>query len=199
MGINENTAMSTPPTPPGEPVPDPLFERFRQGDPEATAQAAEQAAMVLRLRGYSIPRSQRADLVQEVMAELWEKVSAADFRTDRAFVAYVRTLAYWRCIDWRRRQRVEVPLDTGTAARSKRPDEMLIGQERARLGRRVIRMLRKPCRELIRLHAWRGLTYKKIAQLLGRSEGALRVQMNQCLKEARAVLERLMNRRPAES
>jgi RNA polymerase sigma factor (sigma-70 family) len=198
-GMGENTPMSEGSGRSGGEIPDPMFQRFRRGDPEATARAAEQAALVLRLRGYMIPESQRADLVQEVMTELWEKLGARDFRTDRAFDAYVRTLAYWRCIDWRRQQRLHVPLDPRTESRSNRPDEALLKEERARLGRRVIRMLRKPCRELIHLHAWRGLTYKRIAKLLGRSEGALRVQMTQCLKEARAVLERLGKRKLAES
>ena len=57
--------------PPGGQAPaDPLFRRFRQGDPAAIARAAEQAARIVRLHARRIPAEERADVVQQVMTEV---------------------------------------------------------------------------------------------------------------------------------
>jgi RNA polymerase sigma factor (sigma-70 family) len=143
---------------------------------------------VVGLRGYAIPRDHRADIVQEVMIELWERLDATGFAASRTFDAFVRSLAYWRCIDWMRRRRTEVPLDRSSPAGSVSPQERLLEEERRNLGRRVLGRLAPSCRELIRLHAGQGLTYRQIAGRLNRSEGALRVQMTECLKKAREIL-----------
>jgi RNA polymerase sigma factor (sigma-70 family) len=168
-----------------------LFQRFRRGDPEATARAVKQAALVVRMRGYAIPEDQRTDVVQEVMVEMWRRTHRKNFAAGGAFDTYVRTLAYWRCIDWIRKRKRQAPLDSEIPGRSAGPDDLLLAKERRELGRRVLRKLREACRELIRLHTKRGLTYREIGKLLGRSEGALRVQMSECLKEARRIRAQL--------
>jgi RNA polymerase sigma factor (sigma-70 family) len=129
--------------------------------------------------------------VQEVISEMWERLGRPGFATDRTFDAYVRSLAYWRCIDWLRRRKPEHPVDTEIPGRQPGPERLLLDKERRELGGRILRRLRESCRELIRLHAGRGLTYRQIGAMLGRSEGALRVQMFECLKQARKIREQL--------
>jgi len=167
-----------------------MIDRFRRGDPEALARAQEQALAVVRLQGWKIRPADRPDLVQDVLTEAWQRLVRSGPRTTRTFDAYVRSLAYWRCVDWLRRHRRTTPMEHNAPDPGPLPDQRLVDLEQERLGQRVLRRLRRPCRELIQLHASWGLTYRQISQLLGRSEGALRVQMCSCLKEARRLWKR---------
>ena len=158
------------------------------------ARATEQALAIVRLQGWKIRHADRGDLVQDVIAETWQRLAQPGFRTERTLDAYVRSLAYWRCVDWLRRHRRTAALESNDADPSPLPEERVLLREQKRLGLDVLSRLRGPCRELIQLHAVWGLTYRQIAKLLGRSEGALRVQMCTCLKEARRLLEREQRR-----
>jgi DNA-directed RNA polymerase specialized sigma24 family protein len=74
------------------------------------------------------------------------------------------------------------------------PDDEILAKERRKLAQEIFSELKQPCRELLALRAGRGLTYGQMAQLLGRSEGALRTQSYYCLKQARAILNRRRRR-----
>ena len=52
---------------------------------------------------------------------------------------------------------------------------------------------------MIELHLRSGLTYGEMAERLGKSEGALRVQMHRCVRRAQQLLrERLEEDRPTD-
>ena len=173
---------------------DPWIPRFQRGDPEAMARVKEQALAVVRLQAWKIRPADRTDLVQDVMAEAWQRLAQPGFRTGRTLDAYVRSLAYWRCVDWLRRHRRASPPEKNEPDPAPLPDERVLRLEQKRLGLGVLNRLRRPCQELIQLHAVWGLTYRQISELLGRSEGALRVQMCTCLKEARRLVEQAQRR-----
>ena len=54
--------------------------------------------------------------------------------------------------------------------------------------------MREKCRTLFALHAGMGMTYGEISEVLGRSEGALRTQMYECLKAAKKMATRVAYR-----
>jgi len=146
---------------------------------------------VVRFRGYYIPADERADVVQEVMLEVWRSVSGAGSEAPRSVEALVRSIAYRRCVDWMRRRRASRAIEGLPVETARGPDAEYDDAEQRRLGMLILARLRPPCRELFRLHAVLHLSYRQIGERLGRSEGALRTQMCECLKEAREIHRRL--------
>jgi RNA polymerase sigma factor (sigma-70 family) len=149
---------------------------------------------VIRFRTFYVPEEERADLVQEVMLQVWRAVAVREGVAPRNFDGFVRSIAYRRCVDWVR-QRVQKVVDLPPAPPGDSPDEALQRREENRLGREILRELRPACRELIRLHAGLQLPYREIAASQGRTEAAVRTQMCACLAEARRMLERLLRGR----
>jgi DNA-directed RNA polymerase specialized sigma24 family protein len=84
---------------------------------------------------------------------------------------------------------------TFAASTNPGPDEEFFRQERLAIKDQVLRMLREPCRELIRLCVDEGLDYREVARRQNRSYDAVRRQWCDCLKEAtrlREAAERLV-------
>jgi RNA polymerase sigma factor (sigma-70 family) len=173
------------------PAEDPAFRRFLAGDAETIRAAARTVASIVRFRAYFIPAGERADLEQDTLLHLWRAIGAPGFSFCNSFDGLVRSIAYRRCIDWRRTRRAISPLGCEPLDPAESADRRLLREESEDLGRRIIDRMRGPCRELFRLHAVEGLGYGEIAAIQGRSETALRTQMSACLKEARAALARL--------
>jgi len=174
-----------------EPDDSALVRRFVDGEPEAISRVATVARYVVGDRAYVIPEVDRQDLVQECLVHVYRACRRPDFRLEESMEAFVRTVAYRRCVDWMRRRRSNVPFNPATPDRSKGPDERVAETETIERGRRVLRSLGKTCREIIRMRAVEALSYREVAKRLGKSEGAARNLMYRCLQEARAILEAL--------
>jgi RNA polymerase sigma factor (sigma-70 family) len=174
-------------SPPGRAV-DPWLRRFAARDGAAILEAEALVARIVAYRGFGFGRAEREDLVQEAMAQIWEAIGGGRFDAARSFEAFVRTVATRRCIDGHRSRRATSELSPHLVSPEADPESALLARERAEVGRRLLSGLGDGCRELIRLHATEGLTYAEIGRRLQRSEGALRVQMSECLSRARRLL-----------
>ncbi len=179
------------------PAEDPLLAAFRRGEATEIVHTATVIRKVVRFEGCGIPASAEPDIVQDSMLDLWRAVMEPGFSLRGSFHSFVRTIAYRRCVDWIRRQRPHAPIDPEQPSAAVAPDEALLESEDQALGRKVLAALPEPCRELIRLRAVACLAYRQIASIRGRTEGALRTQMWECLKEAKRLLERLRGERPS--
>jgi len=175
----------------GTESPEAQAERFLRADPDLMAEVQAHAARIVRFKGYYIPEAERLEVVQEVMANLWQALKRGDMKLRGTVLSLAEAIACRRCVDWMRRHRRSEPLDAGMPDRAARPDEALLRKERVDLGRRVLSRLKDPCGALIRLVIDEGRPYAEIAKEQGRSEHALRTRMWQCLKEAREILKRL--------
>ena len=49
--------------------------RFLRADPDLLAEVQRHAARIVRFKGYYIPESDRAEVVQEVMTQLWQALA----------------------------------------------------------------------------------------------------------------------------
>ena len=175
--------------------PDPLrpesvfFRRLLSGDPAAAARVVAVARQVVAHRGYFIPASDRPDIIQDVLLDVWRALSRPDFRRGPDFDGFVRTVTYRRCVDWVRRKRTEQALTADPQPQTvASADSELLTRELLDQGREVLRSLQESCRELMRLRIVEELPYRGIAERLGRTEGALRNHMYNCLKEAKRIL-----------
>jgi RNA polymerase sigma factor (sigma-70 family) len=170
-----------------------LARRFARGESTATTTARQLIGKVVRFRGYFIPADQRADIVQDSLVDVLREAKERDFAGDDEFHGFIRVVAYRRCIDWVRRSTRRSPASSPVAS-TIQPEEALLKKERRELAAKVIFRLRKPCRELFALRIGRGMSYGEIATMLGRSEGALRTQASECLRQARQILRRMRSR-----
>lgn len=174
-----------------------VVRRFLLGDSKTLARVESLVSRVVRFRGYYIPPGERRDVVQEVLLQICQALTRPGLSFTENFEAFVRAIAHRRCVDWMRRHHGTEELAASMQSGADPPDRTLLERERQELGHLVLQQLPEGCRELIRLHAAENLPYSKIAELQGRSAGALRVQMYECMNEARGILERIRGgRRP---
>lgn len=163
-------------------------QRFKAGDPDAVRSVQVRVKRVLSFRGYGIPAEDRRDLEQEVMAQLWQYAGSKTFRTDVGFWGLVEVVVGRRCIDWLRTRRQTVELPEMAETSLKGPLAGLLAEERRELAYAALAQQGKSCRDVIYLHAVLGLPYGEVSQMLGKSEGALRVMVHRCVKRARVTL-----------
>lgn len=171
----------------------PLHHQFVRGEASAVAAGTSLVSRVVRFRGYYVPHHDRPDLIQETLVDVIRETRRRAFDSDEEFLGFVKTVAYRRCVDWVRKRRSNAHLRVNLAAVPTPADELL-ERERQRLGVRVVRRMQEKCRTLFALHAGMGMTYGEISEVLGRSEGALRTQMYECLKAAKKMAERVAYR-----
>lgn len=164
---------------------------FRAGRPEAAAAVRRRIRNILRYRGFGMSAEQRRDLEQEIVTQLWQAVNrpSADLGAD--FWGLVEVVTARRSIDWLRRRREFEELDAAFADPAAGPLARAISRERSELAARALEHLPAPCRELIYLHTAADKSYREISELLGKTEGALRVQMHRCIREARRLIAEL--------
>jgi RNA polymerase sigma factor (sigma-70 family) len=172
---------------------DSLAGRFRRGEPDAVSATVALVGKAVRYRGHTIPFDERPDVIQDAIVALVAAVKGRSFADDDAFNGFVRMVAYRRCIDWTRQAMRKARLDP-PVREVVEAEKRLHAKDRRKLAVEILAQLKRPCRELLSLRIGRGLTYDQMAQLLGRSEGALRTQVHYCLKKARAILQRRRRR-----
>lgn len=146
---------------------------------------------ILSFRGLRIPAAEREDLEQEIMTEVWQAVNRSAFDFTAGFWGFVEVVSSRRCIDWLRRQREHAAPQTSLADPRSGPSETLLDQERSDLAATVIRALDPACRELVAMRFHHGLSYDEIGARVGKSAGAVRVQMHRCIQRARELVAEL--------
>lgn len=164
---------------------------FRRGEPAAVRRVAERVHRIVGFRGYRIPAEDRRDLEQQVMAQLWQRIGGTAPAPVADFWGLVEVVSARRCIDWLRTRKADLALEVDPVDLLQNPHRDVADSERRRLAAAALETLPGPCRRLIYLHAGREMTYGEISTLLGKSEGALRVQMHRCLERARRALAEL--------
>ena len=121
------------------------------------------------------------------MTQVWQAVNRTGFDPTLGLWKFVEVVTARRAIDWLRARRQETELPEEIEAPGG-PEGDAMARERAQLAYGALAQLGKPCRDLIYLRIGMNRSYRELAQLLGRSEGALRVQMHRCVERARGIL-----------
>jgi RNA polymerase sigma factor (sigma-70 family) len=165
--------------------------RLRRGEVEAVGQVRARVQRILAFRGLSIPQEERGDLEQEIMTQVWQAVNRTGFDATAGFWGFVEVVASRRCIDWFRTRREILPLQPDLHAPDPDPLQETLKNERLALAANSLAALDPTCRKLISLHLEEKKSYRELAQILGKSEGALRVQMYRCVQSARKILRKL--------
>jgi RNA polymerase sigma-70 factor (ECF subfamily) len=165
----------------------------------ATGDRAAGAALLERhlgaVRGFLAVRCRDAELAEELTQEAAARVALAAARLDgaRDVGGYLIRIAHnvWR--DWLRRELVR-RRGAADAAAALEPapapaDAALLADEVRRALAAAVAALPRAQREVVRLRYGRGLTYRQIADRLGRPLGTVLGQMRAALGRLRAAME----------
>jgi len=126
------------------------------------------------------------------MTEVWQAVNRPGFDFVAGFWGFVEVVTSRRCIDWLRAKRREPsPVAKDIRDQGRNPFERVLDGERAKIASQVLQALEPECRKLIAMRLHEGISYKEIARILGKGEGALRVQFYRCIRSARDVVNRM--------
>jgi RNA polymerase sigma factor (sigma-70 family) len=158
------------------------------GDAAAVDHVRARVRRILAFKRLRIPDQDREDLEQEIMTEVWQAVNRPGFDLTAGFWGFVEVVASRRCIDWLRSRRVRLPLSEDLLDSGKSPLQKTLDNERTGLAEKVLAALDPDCRKLILLRLREGCSYSAIARDLGKTEGALRVQMYRCIRAAQQLL-----------
>jgi len=178
-----------------------ILEGFLAG--EAASVSFIEAAVGRALGGRSLNLGDaRADVQQETLRRLLRSFREGQFRGDSALQTYVYKVAHGAAIDhWRSvRRRREDPGDDHPQLlhRSTPADQTasLERQERRLLVDRLLGQMGPPCRDLLTRVYFDEATYAAIAAVLGKTEGAIKVQVHRCRQQASRLLRDLAAVRP---
>jgi RNA polymerase sigma-70 factor (ECF subfamily) len=142
-------------------------------------------------------RHQAEELFQEVFLAVW--VKRRTYRLPHAFRSWLFAIAANRCRQAFRRAR---PAGNATLSESSAPEAMssgptpveaVLATETAQLVAAAVAQLPPQQRLVVVLRNWNGLSYAEIAEVLGRSEGAVRAHMHHALAGVRKYLEAHMS------
>lgn len=170
--------------------PEDWAKRLRRGDADALLQVRGRVERILVFKGLKIPKQDRDDLAQEIMAGIWQAVNRPGFDFTAGFWGFVEIVTSRRCIDWLRGRKDQSPLIEDIQDGAKNPLEKTLDQERAQLASEILAALDPECRKLILLRLLEDRSYSDISVLLGKTEGALRVQMYRCIRSAKQLLSK---------
>lgn|GEM_PF-1387521 len=187
----------TPPTEmtPPDRQPD-IPQGFLEGQPAAVAFVEDAVSRALLGRSLNLGDA-RADVHQEALRRLVVSFRAGQFRGDAALATYIHKVAYGAAIDhWRkvRRRREEQADESLDAWQRSTPADQARGLEALesrRLVDRLLSSLGSPCRELLARVYFDETPHAAIAQTLGKTEGAVKVQVHRCRQEAGRLLRQI--------
>lgn len=139
------------------------------------------------LRRMAANEEQAADLLQEVLIHVWQRLDR--FSGQSAFATWLWSVGRNRALDLLRRQqpRLRGVEDLDQAAGAS-PSDSLVAAERHQLLHRALQELPAEQREIIILRDFQDLDYASIASALGTAEGTVKSR----LSRARAALRELL-------
>jgi RNA polymerase sigma-70 factor (ECF subfamily) len=122
------------------------------------------------------------DLTAQVFTEALEGLEG--YREQGTFSAWLFTIAHRRVVDHYRRKRPTQPLDQAldTVGEGPNPLAEVVREERLEHLARLIKGLDDEKQELLRLRFAGELTYREIGEIVGRSEGAVKMAVHRLLR-----------------
>lgn len=173
--------------------------RLRRGEAEAVREVRRRVGRIIRYRRLRMPPQERDDLEQQIVTEVWQGVNRSSFDLTLGFWGFVEVVSARRCLDWLRGRRDPYQvLDPGIRDGRADPLERSLREERSKWVGQILSSLEPACRELIVMRFRDDLPYRRIAERLGKGEGAVRVQMYRCIRRARDLVERLPRERRSQ-
>jgi RNA polymerase sigma-70 factor (ECF subfamily) len=168
-----------------------LVGRARGGDRDALADLYDRFRD--RVARFATGRLGDPEKAEDVTSETFEAVlrNLRTYRPGTDFEAWLFTIAHRRVSDHFRRlgRRREVELDEAVQSSTVGPeDEVVAAEDRAQVAH-AFRGLRPDQREVLSLRLLAGLSAAQVGEVLGKSEGAVRVAQHRALTALRELME----------
>jgi len=145
-----------------------------------------------RVARFAAGRLGDAEKAEDVTSETFEAMcrNLASCRPGTDFEAWLFTIARRRVADHfrRRSRRREVALDETVQPAAGGPEEAVLSAERRAEVAGAFRRLRADQQEVLALRVLGGLTAAQVGEVLGKSEGAVRVAQHRALRSLREQL-----------
>lgn len=167
---------------------------------EALVQAAkkDRAAFALlyqryvnRIYRYIYRRVGNISDAEDLTSQVFENAIKAlpNYRPQGRFASWLFGFAYRRCADFYRHPKTEVITDEYASGLSADPVEQVINQETSQCLERLLVGLNEEELELLRLHFAAHLTYREMAEVLQRNEGAIKMAMLRLIQKLKSRWE----------
>ncbi len=167
-----------------------LVERARHGDREALAGLYDRYRD--RVARFATGRLSDAEKAEDVTSETFEAMlrNLRSYQPGTDFEAWLFTIAHRRVSDYFRRigRRREVELDDAVHPASAGPEDDLVAAESLAEVARAFRDLRPDQQEVLSLRVLAGLSAAQVGEVLGKSEGAVRVSQHRALASLRELI-----------
>jgi RNA polymerase sigma-70 factor, ECF subfamily len=145
-----------------------------------------------RVARFATGRLGDAEKAEDVTSETFEAVlrNLGSYRTGTDFEAWLFTIAHRRVADHfrRRARRREVGLDEAVQPALGGPEEAVLAAERRAEVAGAFRRLRADQQEVLALRVLGGLSAAQAGEVLGKSEGAVRVAQHRALRSLREAM-----------
>lgn len=162
----------------------------RAGDTDALGQLYDTYRD--RVARFATGRLGDAEKAEDVTSETFEAVlrNLGAYRPGTDFEAWLFTIAHRRVTDVfrRRSRRREVALDETVQAAVGGPEEAVLAAERRAEVAGAFRRLRADQQEVLALRVLGGLSATQVGEVLGKSEGAVRVAQHRALRSLREAM-----------
>lgn len=168
-----------------------LMKAYVDGDDAAFEELFRRyAPMLMRL---TVRRLRSEELAREVVQQTFFQMHAArfDFRQDRKLRPWVFTIAmnlvreHYR----KKKRRKETDLDEAREPATVEERGPLERKERARLLREAMDQLPASQREVVELHWFEERPFAEVAEIVGSTEGAVRVRAHRAYKKLKELLD----------
>ncbi len=174
-----------------DPSDEDLMRAYVAGDHEAFQTLFDRYAPIVF--GMTRRHLRDEDLAREITQQTFFRLHAArnDFRLDSRLRPWLLTIAmnlvreHWR--RGKRRKMVELDPETKAAPQAERSRMEL--DERSQLLHAALAKLPASQREVVELHWFQERPYKEVAEIVGSSEGAVRVRAHRAYRKLEALLK----------
>jgi RNA polymerase sigma-70 factor (ECF subfamily) len=170
---------------------DALVIAAKEGDKEAFAEIYDHYFdQIFRYVYFRVKPEEVDDIVETVFIKSWVKLEKYEKR-DVSFGAWLFRIAHNAVIDYRRAHRSILPIDPRTkdesvgAAPERQTERAMMAQE----VRAAVDELKEPYKQVVTLKFLIGISNAEIAEILGQTEGNVRVLQFRALKELKEKLK----------
>lgn len=170
---------------------DALVLAAKEGDKDAFGEVYDHYFdQIFRYVYFRVQQEEVDDIVETIFIKAWVNLEKYEKR-DVSFGAWLFRIAHNAIIDYRRAHRSILPIDPQTkdesvgAAPERQAERSLMAEEI----RRVVDELKEPYKQVVTLKFLIGLSNEEVAEILGQTEGNVRVLQFRALKELKQKLK----------
>jgi RNA polymerase sigma-70 factor, ECF subfamily len=176
-----------------------LIKKAKKGDTEAFGQVYEMLLDdVFRYIYFRVGTGDAGDLAEDVFVKAWEHLSAYVEKKHSSFRSWIFTIAHNSIVDYHRQKKNVISLDTlDTLAALEHQDSMstpdfdINGLLTIDLITKALQYLKEDAQQVVVLKYINELSYSEIAEIMHKSETAIRIIIYRSLKELKHVIEKL--------